>query len=470
MATAASEKILNLDPARVLVVPEDNPRYGAPMDVQSLADAISAEGGINTPVEVEKLKGDPNYDHRLTVGFRRYAALQQLNANGANLTLPAIVRDRGDALARLRTQISENHDRRSLSPMDYGVIIKRLLDSGVPRIEIREMFPRATSATEEGGKPEPASNSWLNMMMSFLDLPEDIRAKIHDGRLPVKAAYTLTRVPPERRAAVLAKAEEEQNKELKREHEEEQKLIALQEKIDGLSEQEAKAALEIDAAKQEAEAAKAKVTELQQKARDAYEAFQAAGTEAAMAKDKEAREAALTRGKEASERLKALQTDVTGAQKALVTADGKVNKLEQARSKVSTSAADLKAKLETAQAEVAKAPKKAKEGVTTRAITDAAAAEGTPVGIAKLNVAQIRKFVSEISLLGNTYPKVAQIGAVLLKLFDGTGEPDSVAYGKATKELAAIVGEFQAAPKTAPKPPTPPVPPVPPGKGKKGKK
>lgn len=462
MAPASTDKVLQLDPKEILVIQSDNPRFGAPADIQSLANSISAEGGVNTPVEVEKVKDANGFNYKLTVGYRRHAAVQQLNAAGAGLMLPAIVRDRGDSLGRLKTQISENHDRRNLTPMDYAVAIKKLMDTGVPRIQIREMFPRATSAKVEGGDPKPASNSWVNIMLSFLELPTEFQARIHDGRLPVKAAYFLTRVPPEKRLEILERAEAEAEKELKREQDDEKRFIDMEAKAKELTEKEATATLEIDTARTEAEAKRQRVAELQKEGQEAYQAFQLAQNEAigAQGKDKAKYEEAIKRAREADEKVKALQTDSKTAQKEAVSAEANITKLEQGKDKVSKAAEEMRAKLEASRAEQAAKPKKDKggDGVTSRAIAEAAAEEGSPVGIAKLNVTQIRKFVSEISLLSATYPKVAQIGAVLLKLFDGTGEPDSVAYAKTTKELAAIVGEFKAAPhvKTAPTPPAPP--------------
>lgn len=469
MAAAASDKVLQLDPKEILVITTDNPRFGAPADIKSLAESISAEGGVNTPVEVEKISAKDNgFNYKLTVGYRRHAAVEQLNAAGAGLMLPAVVRDRGDTLGRLKTQISENHDRRNLTPMDYAVAIKKLMDTGVPRIQIREMFPRATSAKAEGGEPRPASNAWLNMMLSFLALPSEYQTRIHDGRLPVKAAYFLTRVPPEKRLAVLENAEAEAEKEMKREQEEEKKFLEMEARAKELGEKEGAVALEIDAARTEAEAKRAKVADIQKAGQEAYMAFQAAQSEAinTQGKDKALYDAAIKRAKEANEKVKALHTDSKAAEKDAVSAEGAITKLEQGKDKVAKAAEEMRLKLEASRAEQSVRPKKLRtEGVTSREVSEAAVEEGAPVGVAKLNVTQIRKFVSEISLLNATYPKVAQIGTVLLKLFDGTGEPDSVAYAKTTKELAAIVGEFKAAPKTAPVPPTPPVPPA-----KKGKK
>lgn len=78
------------------------------------------------------------------------------------------------------------------SPIDEALEIRRLIQQGVSKMEIRKMFARPGG--RKGFKSMPVSNSFINMRLSFLDLPKAIQEKIHDGRLGVAAAYELTKV------------------------------------------------------------------------------------------------------------------------------------------------------------------------------------------------------------------------------------------------------------------------------------
>lgn len=96
-------------------------------------------------------------------------------------------------------------DSSGKSTMDLAREFKRLLEEGVPKIRIREMYPRAGG--RKGVKEAPASNSFINIYVSFLNFPEAIQEKIDDGRLTVKGAYELSKSTPEMWAAVLKRAE-----------------------------------------------------------------------------------------------------------------------------------------------------------------------------------------------------------------------------------------------------------------------
>lgn len=224
----ATEKLVQLDPKAILA--DDNSRYSLkPFKVEALAQAIIAAGGVQVPIIVEPIAdAGKGITHRLTAGFYRHAAVKLLNAENAGLLLPAIVRPSGDALARLKAQLSENMDRENQSPMDKAIAIQKLMDAGMARADIRKMF--SVPGGRKGMHMQPVSNAWLNLTLSFLELPKAIQEKIHDGRLPLTAAYELLKVSPEKRQVVLDKAESERLDAIDADEKAEAKLEAVEAK------------------------------------------------------------------------------------------------------------------------------------------------------------------------------------------------------------------------------------------------
>src|SRR5580698_4841532 len=225
--------ILQLDPNTILA--DDNTRFNLKDSrIQTLAESILAQNGVIEPIEVEPLAEENanGFKYRLTVGFYRHAAVKFLNTTqAAGLTIPTLIHVNPNPAARLQRQLAENIERENQSPMDCAVAIKRLMDIGMSRMEIRQVFSRPSSRKNAKGKPEPASNAWVNMMLSFLDLPKSAQDKIHNGILGVAAAYQLTKVPKERQTEIIARAEEERQKELEREEREEEKFLTNEKKL-----------------------------------------------------------------------------------------------------------------------------------------------------------------------------------------------------------------------------------------------
>src|SRR5262245_59502204 len=171
--------VLHLDPSEILA--DDNIRFSLrDGDVERMKASIIERGGVQEPVSVERLDQKQNgHAYRLLKGFIRHAAVTSLNAESAGLTLPALVRTTADATDRLKTQVAENVARASMSPMDTALTIKRRVDSGVSRIDIRQLFARA--GTKKGAKVSPVSNAWLNIHLNMLELPKAIQKDIHIG-------------------------------------------------------------------------------------------------------------------------------------------------------------------------------------------------------------------------------------------------------------------------------------------------
>lgn len=421
------DKVLQLDPASILA--DDNTRYGL-LDyrVDALKASILAEGGVQEPVTVAVLDEATaeGQTHRLLKGFYRHAALTALNKEGAGLTLPAIVKDEpADELSRIRLQVTENAVRTQMSPMDTAIAIRRLLDEGMPRTEVRTLFSRPTG--KKGATLVPASNAWVNIHLSFLDFPKAIQTKIHNGSVGVAAAYELSRVTPEKRDAVLARAEEEREKELKLDEKAEEKFLKEESKAAEARAGEEQAAAELTAAQAE-KAAAAELLESATKRRD---------------------EISLTPGyltmtpeekKALAESLKAAQADVKGAETAVKAADKKLAKLQPESVKASTTAQVAKDKLAKARQEKAEPGKHGaakKPAVGPANVKKAAAAEGVGKTV-PLNLADIRAFAKELATPGGM-PKVTAIGVAIKSVIDGGMTPK-----ECYRALAVITGEEKA--------------------------
>lgn len=412
-------ELVQLDPAVILASADENARFGLKAQrVKDLAADI-LEKGIMQPVEVEPLEEPVNgCQYRLTTGFYRHAAVTSLNKEGAGLSLPAIVHSSDNSTARLRRQLAENMERENQSPMDKAVAINKLVEAGVPKPEIRNIF--RTVGGRKGNQVQPASNSYINILLSFLEFPKAIQAKLHEGTLGVAAGYELAKLPKDKWQAVLDRAEAERVKAVEREEADDNKL---------LEEEKRRLANEAKAKETEAELEKAKkaVEEAAKAAADksnaAAELYKAA-KQAKAKKDKEEAEAAF----------KAAEEEQNAALKASKEAEKAVEKLEGKAAKIQEQQEKQAARLKAAR-EALKGGKK--EAVSSGEIQKAAAKEGVE-GKAKLKGAEMREYIRVMSLPGN-YPKVQAIGEIILKAFDS-----EITDKQMYSAVAKITGEYKA--------------------------
>lgn len=399
--------LLQLDPAVVLA--NDNTRFNLKESrIQSLADSIIAQGGVMEPVEVEPITGESEngFKYRLTTGFYRHAAVKLLNTTqAAGLTLPALAHTIANPTDRLKRQLVENMERENQSPMDQAIAIQKLLAIGIPKMEVREIFARPGRG--KGNKTQPASNSFINMMLSFLELTKPVQEKIHQGIIGVAAAYQLTKVAPEQRAAVLERIEAERQKQIESEEKEEERLLAQEKKQAELAEKETKLTETLQLAEDEYNTAKQALELATTKATEAY----------AISKKKydtaPERKAAATAFRDAEQVRKVAETDCNAAQAIY-------EKALQASTKHTELVAEKAKKLKEARATT----KAAKDTVSDKDVQQAAQAtgatttKGAPSGAVMLNASEMRKVVAELALPGG-HDKVRAIGAAFQKCFLG---------------------------------------------------
>lgn len=331
-ATAVSkvntDLVLHLDPADILA--DDNIRYGLrPGDVERMAESITDRNGVQEPISVEPIANDgTGHKFRLLKGFIRHAAVTSLNAKGAGLTLPALLRLQVDPTERLKLQVAENVARAALSPMDEALSVKKLMDANVSRMDIRKIFARA--GTSKGGTVSPVSNSWVNVRLKLLGLPEDIQAKIHVGTVSASAAQELVSdsLDPARIPDILKKAEEALAKEAKREDDAETKFLKAEAEV-------TKRETEVAEANTAVETAKVEVTRVEALVADKTSAYRAIQKEDHDPTDDKAKAAY-------KEKLEAGEVDLKAAQGLLRKAKNEVAK----QLKRANTAAEVKAKLE----------------------------------------------------------------------------------------------------------------------------
>lgn len=257
-------EIVHLVPESILADDKDNVRLSLkPSKVQQRKLSI-LEHGQQQPVHVELLS-TPIKDktYRLIAGYYRLAAINAINAEsngGPKMTIAAIVSDEMSPVDRYKMQVVEN-DREEASLMDQAVSIKRALDLGMSRAEVRSLYARPKG---KKGEITPASNAWVNMMIDLLELPKGVQDRIHNGVLGLKAAYTLGRLPKESQQAVIEQAEAARQREEDREAAAEAKILKVESK---LAEQAAKAQAAVDKVatlKQEVVEARAVLTQRKQ--------------------------------------------------------------------------------------------------------------------------------------------------------------------------------------------------------------
>ena len=394
-----------------LIIADANSRFGLKQTrIDSLSAGITAYGSVHTPLHIETLAepvgGKP---YRVITGHYRHASVTGLNESGAGLPLPCIVHPPMTPAERLALQLSENMERENQSPMDVAVAMQAMIDTGSTKDQVRAAFARPGG--RKGNVVQPASNSFVNMTLSFLSLPKAIQAKIHSGLVGVAAAYELTKVSPEKRQAVLDKAEAARLEQVNQDDKDEEKFLST-----GKKAREAEAKIEAD------RVALAIAKELATKAATDLATSQAAAVEAYKAtklaeasKDAEVKKKAAVNQKEA-------EAAVQVVLKAISTSQKQVEKLEKTVESASKHAADRAKVLKKAREEAAKKVKV--KGATPAQIKKAAAAVDA-TGHQALNAADMRKVVGALMLPGGD-PKIIAIGQAFQQCFSGVGTEKSL--------------------------------------------
>lgn len=429
--TSTNQTVQYVPPSALLG--DNNSRFGLrPSGVAEMAAAILRDGEILQPLEVTPLeKPVDGATYRILDGHYRHAAATELAKEHEGVVCPIIVKtEQLSDLERLKRQTSFNFNRQDLSPIDIGMAAKAMLDGGMSRQEVRSVFGSSTSGGRGGKKQEfkPASNSYINMMISFLDFPKDIKAKIHEGVIGVAGAYKLSTKPKEKWAEIVAEAEADRDAEIKAEASREEKYLESVKKDEERlkKEQDLKTAAEAAATKLKETSAALDVA-----AKAEADAVQALRKGAADDAEKAKLAEAAKTAKEAAEKLV----------KEAETAKKDVEKANNKLATLATQAAERAKKLEAARKDAAKkAPAKPIGG---GAIDKAAAKKGAGNFVA-LNATQMRTAVDEWALPGSV--KVQAIAAVIKRCFSG-----ELTNQQAYTEMLKVTGESKSKAKASDK-------------------
>lgn len=147
-------------------------------DDDALRDLTASiqEQGILQPLIVRPTRSDPE-TFEIVAGERRWRAAQRAQVHEA----PVIIRDFTDEEA-LAVALIENIQRDELSPIEEAEAYARLA---------HEFGKTQEQVAEVVGK----SRSHVANMTRLLDLPEDVRAMLADGRLSAGHARAILRAP-----------------------------------------------------------------------------------------------------------------------------------------------------------------------------------------------------------------------------------------------------------------------------------
>jgi hypothetical protein len=333
-----------------------------------------------------------------------------------------------EGVSRTKQQISENWDRTDMTPMDMAVAIDELLNpadgsEGMKKVDIRKTFSRAGG--RKGLTMQPLSNAMLNIYLDFLEFPKNIQNLIHEGKLGVGKAYKLTLRPKEEWAAIVAKAEADRDAEITAEEKMEENFLASEKKA---AESEAKAKADAEALVNATKVAELAKQDAQAKLDAAAEAYKVA--QAVPAKDKDKK-------KVAEEQFKAREIEAKAAEKTSTEADKTADKLRVKTENNTKLAAERAQKLADARKAAASAPGKKLD-------TDSAAATINGGKVA-LKGPEMMKVAETLALPGS-FPKVAMIGAALVRCYKS-----EITDTQLLSELGYITGERKDRPKHMPK-------------------
>ena len=175
---ATKRSDLLLIPMHLLIVDHtQNGRFDKQSNIETLADSIKQDGQLQAVI-VKKIPKSDTYE--LIAGYRRYMAIKAINDNLPQeqwLGIKAVVSSKSDAEVFL-ANITENHERKDLSPMDYAFQIRRLT----------EEWSWSQKQCAEKYNRTPA---WVSQHLSLTRLNHDIQVKVDRGFITFSDAVTM---------------------------------------------------------------------------------------------------------------------------------------------------------------------------------------------------------------------------------------------------------------------------------------
>lgn len=180
---AGGEVVRQIPVDRVRPNPHQPRKTFDPAGLEELKASI-LEHGVLVPILVRELADG----YELVAGERRWRA----SAAAQRSTIPAIVRPSTDRQS-LEVAIIENLQRENLNPLEEAAGYSNLIDEyGLTQEEVAQRV----------GKSRPVIANGLRL----LQLPDAIKAMLHDGRLSAGHARALLAAPPEERVKLAERA------------------------------------------------------------------------------------------------------------------------------------------------------------------------------------------------------------------------------------------------------------------------
>lgn len=169
VAVEGSLHVINVSPSKIVTNPYQPRRTFVQEDLDDLTASIK-EHGLLQPITVTD-RGDGTYE--LIAGERRLRA-----SRAADLpTIPVIVRE-ADGKKKLEWALIENIQRQDLNPMEEAIAYRQLMaDFALTQEQVAERV----------GKSRPQIANTLRL----LDLPEDMRTALEQGKITRSHARTL---------------------------------------------------------------------------------------------------------------------------------------------------------------------------------------------------------------------------------------------------------------------------------------
>lgn len=200
---------------------EFNTRQRGPGDLTDLIASISSIG-VKEPL-LGKNKENSAGEIEIYAGFRRLAAAKEAGLK----VVPVLVVSRRDVTRKqmLLINISENVQRADLNPVDEAVALQRLQTD-------HEM------STDEMCAQLGIKKSRVENRFRLLKLKDVVRDAVHDGRVSLKAALEIDRLPVEKQGRFVELAEEFSGAKLREMIDKE--LDKLQRTIEGTQKREKK--------------------------------------------------------------------------------------------------------------------------------------------------------------------------------------------------------------------------------------
>ena len=175
---ATKRSDLLLIPMHLVVVDHSkNGRFDTKSNIQSLASSIKQDGQLQAVVVKRVPKSDT---YELIAGYRRFMAIQAINEELPQdqwLGIKATVASKNDTEIFL-ANITENHERKDLSPMDYAIQIRRLTEEyGWNHQQCAEKYNR--------------TRGWVSQHLSLTRLNHDIQQRVDRGFITFTDAITM---------------------------------------------------------------------------------------------------------------------------------------------------------------------------------------------------------------------------------------------------------------------------------------